>query len=85
MGETRRDHPVDRHGSTAPGLIVVAVGLVALVVSIASFAFGRAGVGVDAVVVSLLSAGVGLGGLTTKGRRVRQIERDTYTHAHAHA
>jgi uncharacterized membrane protein len=84
MGDTRRD-PVDHHGSTAPGLIVVAVGLVALVVSIASFAFGRAGVGVDAVVVSLLSAGVGLGWLTTEGRRVRQIERDTCTRERAHA
>jgi uncharacterized membrane protein len=83
MGDTRRD-PFDHHG-TALGLIVVAVGLVALVVSIASFAFGRAGVGVDAVVVSLLSAGVGLGWLTTEGRRVRQIERDTCTRERAHA
>jgi hypothetical protein len=82
MGDTRRD-PVDHHG-TALGLIVVAVGLVALLVSIASFAFGRAGVGVDAV-VSLLSAGVGLGWLTTEGRRVRQIERDTCTRERAHA
>jgi hypothetical protein len=71
-------------GEKAPGLIVVAVGVVALVVSIASFALGRVGVGFDAVIVSLLSAGVGLGWLTTDGRRVRQIERDA-TRGRAHA
>ncbi len=88
MGDTSHD-PVDYDRTTrphagesikdawrAPGLLLVAVGVVAFVMCLAAFALGQAGAGVGAVVVALLSVGAGLAWLTMEGRRVRQLERD---------
>jgi hypothetical protein len=88
MGDTARD-PVDHYRTTqplagetmkntakAPGLILVAAGVVAFVIALASFALARIGVGVGGLVVALLAAGAGTGWLTMEGRRVRQAERD---------
>jgi hypothetical protein len=94
MGDTARD-PVDHHRTTqplagetmkntanAPGLILVAAGVVAFVIALASFALTRIGVGVGGLVVALLAAGAGTGWLTMEGRRVRQAERDSVAANH---
>lgn len=92
MGDTSRD-PVDHDRTTRPhagesmknswrmpGLLLVAVGIVAFVICLAAFAWGQAGVGVGAVVVALLTVGAGLAWLTMEGRRVRQVEREWVSH-----
>jgi hypothetical protein len=94
MGDTARD-PVDHHRTTqplagesmkntakAPGLILMAAGVVAFVIALASFALARIGVGVGGLVVALLAAGAGTAWLTMEGRRVRQAERDSAVAAH---
>jgi hypothetical protein len=94
MGDTARD-PVDRHRTTqplageamkntarAPGLALMAAGVVAFVIALASFALSRTGVGVGALVVALLAAGEGTAWLTMEGRRVRQAERDAVAAEH---
>ena len=92
MGDTARD-PVDHHRTTqplagesmkntakAPGLILVAAGVVAFVIALGSFALARIGVGVGALVAALLAAAAGTAWLTMEGRRVRQAERDSAAH-----
>jgi protein-S-isoprenylcysteine O-methyltransferase Ste14 len=94
MGDTARD-PVDHHRTTqplagetmkntakAPGLVLMAAGVVAFVIALASFALSRIGVGVGALVVALLAAGEGTAWLTMEGRRVRQAERDAVAAEH---
>lgn len=88
MGDTSHD-PVDYHRTTRPhagesikdsgripGLLLVAVGLVAFVVCLVSFAEGQVGAGIAAVVVALLAAGAGLSWLAMERRRIRQAERE---------
>jgi hypothetical protein len=88
MGDTSRDH-VDRARTTRPhagesmkdtarmpGLLLVAAGVVAFLISLADFALGQVGLGVAALVVALLAAGAGLASLATERRGVRQAERD---------
>jgi hypothetical protein len=93
MGNTARDLIDDQHGTTPlpgdrtkntariPGLVSVAVAAAAFVVCVASFAGGHVGVGIGAIIVTLLTAGAALGWLTMEGRRIRQVERD-WTRAH---
>lgn len=91
MGDTARD-PVDHHRTTrahagetmkntaeAPGILLLAVGVVAFVVCLAGFALGQIGVGVASLVVALLAAGAGLAWLAMEGRRVRDVEREWLT------
>jgi hypothetical protein len=93
MGDTAQD-PVDHHRTTqplagetmkntakTPGLVLVAAGVVAFVLALASIAFARIGVGVGALVVALLAAGAGTAWLTMEGRRVRQAQRDSEINA----
>ena len=88
MGDTSRD-PVDHHRTTRPhagesmkdtaripGLVLVVVGVVAFVFCLAGFALGHVGVGVAAILVTLLAAGAGLAWLEMRRRRVRQGERE---------
>jgi Flp pilus assembly protein TadB len=89
MGDNSRD-PVDDHRTTrplagesmkntakTPGFLLIAIGVVAFVVCLASFAIGQVGVGVGAVVVALLAGGAGMAWLTMEGRRIRQLERES--------
>lgn len=66
----------------APGFVLLAAGAVAFVVCLVSFAHGQVGVGVGAVVITLLAAGAGLAWLTMEGRRIRQAERDASANHH---
>jgi protein-S-isoprenylcysteine O-methyltransferase Ste14 len=88
MGDDASD-PIDHHRTTqplagetmkntvkAPGLVFVAVAVVAFVICLASFAVRQVSVGVGAAIVALLGAGAALAWLTMEGRRVRQVQRD---------
>jgi membrane associated rhomboid family serine protease len=65
-----------KNTAKAPGLVFVAVAVVAFVICLASFAVRQVGVGVGAAIVALLGAGAALAWLTMEGRRVRQVQRD---------
>ena len=96
MGDTSND-PVDHHRTTQPlagetmkntakmpGLLLVAIAVVAFVVCLASFAEHAVGVGIGAAIVMLLTAGAALAWLTMEARRVREVQRDwNRTHPHA--
>ena len=88
MGDTSND-PVDHHRTTQPlagetmkntakmpGLLLVAIAVVAFVVCLASFAERAVGVGIGAAIVMLLTAGAALAWLTMEARRVREVQRD---------
>lgn len=88
MGDDASD-PIDHHRTTqplagekmkntakAPGLVFVAVAVVAFVICLAGFAVRQVSVGVGAAIVALLGAGAALAWLTMEGRRVRQVQRD---------
>ena len=96
MGDTSND-PVDHHRTTQPlagetmkntakmpGLLLVAIAIVAFVVCLASFAEHAVGVGIGAAIVMLLTAGAALAWLTMEARRVREVQRDwSRTHPNA--
>lgn len=96
MGDTSND-PVDHHRTTQPlagetmkntakmpGLLLVAIAVVAFVVCLASFAEHAVGVGIGAAIVMLLTAGAALAWLTMEARRVRDVQRDwSRTHRNA--
>jgi hypothetical protein len=84
MGETARD-PIDYHRTTqplagetmkntakTPGLVLVAVAVVAFVVCLASFAIRQVDAGIGAAIVALLAAGAALAWLAMEARRVRR-------------
>ncbi len=88
MGDTSRD-PIDHHrttepragesmksGAKTPALLLFAVGVVAFVVCLASFAERQVGVGVGAVVVALLATGAGFAWLGMESRRIRQVQQE---------
>jgi uncharacterized membrane protein YcjF (UPF0283 family) len=88
MGDTSRD-PIDHHrttptragesmksGAKTPGLLLLAVGVVAIVVCLASFAQRQVTVGIDAIAVALLATGAGFAWLGMESRRIRQVQRD---------
>jgi hypothetical protein len=58
----------------SPGLLVVAVALVAFVVCVTEFALGAGGAGVTAAIVGLLAFGGGLSWLAMDRRRIRDAE-----------
>lgn len=74
---TTRKHAGEtmKNPANAPGLIAVAVGVVAFVVALFAFATGHAVVGVVAIVVAVVAAGGGLWWLAHAHRRVREAER----------
>jgi uncharacterized membrane protein YcjF (UPF0283 family) len=91
MGDTSRD-PIDHHRTTepragesmksavkTPGFVLLAAGLVAFVVCLASFAQRQVGIGVGAVAVALLASGAGFAWLGMESRRIRQVQRDWKT------
>lgn len=96
MGDTSND-PVDHHRTTQPlagetmkntakmpGLLLVAVAVVAFVVCLASFAERAVGVGIGAAIVMLLTTGAALAWLTMEARRVREVQREwSRTHRNA--
>ncbi|MGH3636624.1 protein UsfY [Mycobacterium sp.] len=97
MGDTPRD-PMDHARTTRPragegvkdtakmpGFVLLAVGVVAFAICLASFALGQAGVGVPAVVTALLAVGAGLAWLGMERRRLRAIEPHRSTHRHGAA
>jgi uncharacterized membrane protein YcjF (UPF0283 family) len=88
MGDTSRD-PIDLYRTTrpragesmksglkTPGLLLLAVGVVAIVVCLASFAQRQVTVGIDAIAVALLATGAGFAWLGMESRRIRQVQRD---------
>jgi Flp pilus assembly protein TadB len=88
MGDTSHD-PIDHHRTTdpragesmksgvkTPGLLLLAVGVVAIVVGLASFAERQVTVGICAIAVALLATGAGLAWLGMESRRVRQVQRE---------
>ena len=87
MGDTSRD-PIDHHRTTDrarrideerredAALLLFAVGVVAFVVCLASFAERQVGVGVGAVVVALLATGAGFAWLGMESRRIRQVQQE---------
>ncbi len=96
MGDTSRD-PIDQHrttrsragesmksGAKAPALFLLAAGLVAFVVCLATFAHGAIGVGVAAAVVTLLAVRAGFAWPGMESRRVRHVERE-WSKAHQSA
>lgn len=93
MGDTSRD-PIDHHrttrsragesmksGAKSPGLLLLAAGLVAFVVCVASFANRAVVLGVGGAVVALLATGAGFAWLGMDSRRIRQVQRD-WSNAH---
>ncbi|MGO9693828.1 MAG: LapA family protein [Mycobacterium sp.] len=52
----------------------------AFVVCVTNFALGQAGAGVAAAIVGLLAFGAGLAWLAMDRRRIRQAERDWFSH-----
>lgn len=87
MGDTAND-PIDHHRTTQPlagetmkntakmpGLVLIAIAVVAFVVCLASFARHEVGVGIGAVIVMLSTAGAALAWLTMEARRVREVQR----------
>jgi hypothetical protein len=65
-----------KSGAKTPGLFLLAAGVVALVVCLASFADRAVGVGVGAAVVALLATGAGFAWLGMDSRRVRHVQRE---------
>lgn len=93
MGDTTRD-PIDHHRTTrsragesmksglkTPGLLLLAAGLVAFVICLASFAYRAVAVGVTGAVVALLATGAGFAWLGMDSRRIRQVQRE-WSNAH---
>jgi hypothetical protein len=91
MGDTSRD-PIDHHrttdpragesmksGAKTPGLVLLATGVVAFVVCLASFAERQVTVGVGAVIVALFAAGAGFAWLDMESRRIRDVHREWKT------
>jgi hypothetical protein len=58
------------------GLVLVAMAVVSLVASVASFATRQIDTGVGAASMSLLAAGASLAYRSAELRRVRQVQRD---------
>jgi uncharacterized membrane-anchored protein len=65
-----------KSGVKTPGLLLIAVGVVAIVISLASFAQHHVTVGVGAIAVALLATGAGFAWLGMESRRIRQVQQD---------
>src|SRR5271169_4927635 len=88
MGDTSRD-PIDHHRTTqpragesmksgvpTPGLLLLAAGVVAIVVCLASFAQRQVTVGNSAIAVALLATGCDFARLCMESRRIRRVQRE---------
>jgi hypothetical protein len=71
-GETMKD------GHNVPGLVGVAIGVIALVVGLFLMATGQEGRGLVAVIAAASTSTVAVGWLIYTHRRVRQAELDWY-------
>jgi len=65
-----------KNGAKTPGLFLLAAGVVAFVVCLASFAERAVTVGVAAAVVALLATGAGFAWLGMESRRIRHVQRE---------
>jgi hypothetical protein len=65
-----------QNAERTPGLVVVAAGVLAFVVSVTNFALGEVNAGIAAAIVGLLAFGAGLDWLAMDRRRMRQAERE---------
>ena len=65
-----------KSGVKTPGLLLLAVGVVAIVVCLASFAQRQVTVGIGAIAVALFAIGAGFAWLGMESRRVRQVQRE---------
>jgi uncharacterized membrane protein YcjF (UPF0283 family) len=65
-----------KSGVKTPGLLLVAVGVVAIVVCLASFAPRQVTVGIGAMAVALLAIGAGFAWLGMESRRIRQVQQE---------
>jgi protein-S-isoprenylcysteine O-methyltransferase Ste14 len=76
FSRTTRKHAGETMKKTAnaPGLIAVALGVVAFVVALFAFATGQTTVGVVAIVVAVILVGGGFLWLNRTHRRVREAE-----------
>ena len=92
MGDTS-DDPIDHHRTTqpragesmksgvkTPGLLLLSVGVVAIVVCLASFAQREVTVGIGAIAVALLATGAGFAWLATKVIATRPNCTPSYAH-----
>jgi uncharacterized membrane-anchored protein len=75
MGDTSSD-PSMKSGLRTSGLVLLAIGVVAIVVCLASFAQRQVTVGVGAIAVALLATGAGFAWLGMESRRIRQVQRE---------
>ncbi len=88
MGDDSRD-PLDRQRTSRPrvgqalknpakalGLVLIAIGVVALGICLFSLARGQVGAGIGAVVVSVLATGAGSAWLAREASRLRELERE---------
>ena len=64
------------NGAKTPGLLLLAAGVVAFVVCLASFAQRQVTVGVAAAVVALLATGAAFAWLGMESRRIIQAQRE---------
>jgi uncharacterized membrane protein len=67
-----------KDGHNVPGLVGVAIGVIALVVGLFLMATGQESRGLAAMVVAAVSAAVGIGWLIHTHRGVRRAELDWY-------
>lgn len=65
-----------KSGVKTPGLIMLAVGMVAIAVCLASFAWRQVTVGIASIAVALLAIGAGFAWLGMESRRVRHLQRE---------
>jgi apolipoprotein N-acyltransferase len=65
-----------KNTAKTPGLVLLAMAVVAFVVCLASFAIKQVDVGVGAAIVALLTAGAALAWLAMEARRVRHVQRE---------
>jgi hypothetical protein len=65
-----------KSGAKTPALLFLAVGVVAFVVCLASFAERAVGVGVGAATIALLATGAGFAWLGMASRRIRQVQQE---------
>ena len=68
-----------RRTTEKTGLALFMLAMTAFMVCVGSFALRQVEVGIGAAIVALLAAGAALAWLTTEGRRVRQVQRESGT------
>jgi multisubunit Na+/H+ antiporter MnhB subunit len=82
---TTRQHAGEsmKNGANAPGLALLAAGVIATVVCLASMATGHTSVGVTAALIALLGYVAGAVWLVVAHRRVRAVEQQWLVEHHS--